>query len=170
MIKDPLEVRRLALQKEEENHRFRSLTKMLSPKRRAQLNKLAERFGLEAQAQMDCTTCGACCRDNWVPVNDEEADRLAVALSLPVLDVRQKYLTVDEDREVGIDAKPCPFLDGNRCSVYAHRPDVCRGYPYVGGDISTRMWGIIERAETCPIIYDMLERTKAAMGFHRLAP
>ena len=52
------------------------------------------------------------------------------------------------DDEPAIEAHPCPCLEGNACPVYEDRPKVCRGYPYVGGDVPLRMIGIIERAET----------------------
>jgi len=81
---------------------------------------------------------------------------------------RRRYMTTNDDREPAIDATPCPFLDGKMCSVYEDRPDACRGYPYVGGNISSRMIGIIERAETCPIIFAMLEELKDELGFRRL--
>lgn len=51
--------------------------------------------------------------------------------------------------------------------MYEDRPEVCRGYPYVGGDVPSRMVGIIERAGTCPVVFEMLERLKDMLGFRR---
>lgn len=164
MEKGPAKVARLAEGERDANWRFRAYTKMVPLAKAARIDRLAERLGREAEAQMDCASCAACCRNNWVPVNDEEAARLARCLGLSVQEFQQEYLTTHE-LEWGIDAKPCPFLDDKLCTVYEDRPDCCRGYPYVGGQIAPRMWGIIERAEVCPIIYEMLEQLKQRLNF-----
>ncbi|HPD28997.1 MAG TPA: YkgJ family cysteine cluster protein [Phycisphaerae bacterium] len=167
MEKDPQQVARLAEKRRDENWRFRSFLKMLSRRRQREVNRIAEQYGLEAESRIDCRECGACCRDNAIPVSEEEIERLAGRLGLSPDEVRAKYISHDEAEGDHIDARPCPFLNGNLCSVYDSRPEGCRGYPYIGGDIATRTIGIIERAGTCPIIFDMLERLKDAVGFRR---
>jgi uncharacterized protein len=167
MEKDPSIVARLAADLEDENWRFRTFVKMGHGLSRAKMNALAERLGRAAEAQMDCTTCGACCRDNCVPLSPEEQDRLADKLGLLVGDFAEQFMTLDDDGEPAMEATPCRFLDGTRCSVYECRPDACRGYPYIGGDVATRMLGILERAGTCPIVFEMLEQLKQATGFGR---
>lgn len=164
MEKDPQIVAGLAAEREEENWRFRTFLKQLRPGALAGVDRLAEEFGRAAEAEMDCTACGACCRDNCVPVNEEEEARLAGRLGVSLGEFRERYVVSDDDGQPAIEATPCPFLEGNRCSVYEERPDACRGYPYVGGNVSFRMMGIIERAGTCPIVFEMLERLKAAVG------
>lgn len=167
MEKNPEIVAKLAAERQDENWRFRTYMKASGRISPAKVDRLAEQFGREAEAQIDCTSCGACCRDNCVPVDAEEQARLARAIGISEQEFAEKYLGKDEDNEPAIEASPCPFLEANRCTVYEHRPEACRGYPYVGGNVSTRMIGIIERAGTCPIIYDMLERLKDALGFSR---
>lgn len=167
MEKDPQQVARLAEKRRDENWRFRTFLKMLNPRRQREVNRIAEQYGREAESQIDCRECGACCRDNVIPVNEQEIARLAKRLSLSPAEVREKWISHDEAEEDHIDARPCPFLNGNLCTVYEDRPDCCRGYPYIGGDIATRTIGIIERAGTCPIIFDMLERLKDAVEFRR---
>lgn len=169
METDPQVVARLAGEREEENWRFRTWIKSLPAARYRWINALAEELGRRAETQMDCRTCGACCRDNVVPVDDAEAERLAERIALPILQFRKQYLTTtDEDEGLpAMDAHPCAFLHGNECSVYEARPQVCRGYPYIGGDIASRMIGIIERAGVCPIVFEMLEQLKKRTGFRR---
>jgi uncharacterized protein len=167
MEKNPQRVAQLAKPLEDENWRFRTFLKMLSSRRRRHIDRVAEELGREAESQIDCRDCGACCRDNAIPVNDEEIARLARGLNVTPAEVREKWIAHDEEEGDHIDARPCPFLSGNSCSVYEQRPDCCRGYPYLGGEIAPRMMGIIERAGSCPIVYEMLERLKDGVGFRR---
>ncbi len=163
METNPEIVARRASDLEEENWRFRTFVKMAgSP---ARIDALAARLGREAEARMDCTTCGACCRDNCIPISDEEKLRLARRRDMSAEAFEQTHMTRDDDDEPAIDARPCPFLDGTVCSVYEDRPDACRGYPYIGGHVASRMPGIIERAAACPIVFEMLEQMKDAVGF-----
>lgn len=166
MEKDPQIVARLALRKEDENWRFRTFLKHLSSRRARQADQLAERFGREAQARMDCRTCAACCRHCHVPVDEAETDRLAGRLGLPILEFRRQHMDPDDDGDPALRA-PCVLLDGSLCSVYEDRPAACRGYPYIGGEIAPRMIAVIERARECPIVFEMLERLKTAVGFER---
>jgi Fe-S-cluster containining protein len=169
--RDPIAVARLAAEREGENWRFRSFLKNSRQPTDGQLNRLAKRLGEEATAQIDCRECAACCRNNVIPVSEDEIARLASRLGEPPDVFRAKYVRnaagPPHDAEQEIDASPCPFLQGNLCSVYEVRPQACRDYPYVGGDVRSRSAGIIERAGTCPIIFNMWERLKGELGFRR---
>ena len=92
-----------------------------------------------------CNNCRSsdCCRKYNVLVTDQDIDRLRSGLKMSAAAFRKKYLTdavdwcedyqfqlvCDEDDE---DEK-CIFLKDNgsgqmRCSVYEHRPQICRDY------------------------------------------
>ncbi|MBP7934384.1 MAG: YkgJ family cysteine cluster protein [Phycisphaerae bacterium] len=167
MEKNPEIVARLARERADENWGFRAFLKAYSilPERR--VDNLAERFARQAEAQVNCTTCAACCRDNYIPVNKEEIARLARRLNLTPGEFASRYVQPKtREHDAGIDARPCPFLQDNLCSVYEDRPEVCQGYPYIGSNVASRTIGIIERAGTCPIIFDMLERLKDKLGYN----
>ena len=127
MIKDPDAVARLAAEREDENWRFRTYLKLLPPRAAARADRLAGELGQAAEAAMDCTTCGACCRDNCVQVGPEDRARLSRRLGVSAEEFDRRYLTTDDDGEPAVDASPCPFLLGTRCSVYEDRPEACRG-------------------------------------------
>lgn len=111
-----------------------------------------------------CTACGNCCSgpSGYVTFTDAEADDIAAALHLS----RERFLdayTTDtpvgrslrEVRPLGRDGYDCVFLDRDTspgkalCSIYAHRPEQCRTWPFWGSNLaSRRVW---ERAaKNCP--------------------
>jgi Fe-S-cluster containining protein len=78
-----------------------------------------------------CIKCGECCR-HCTPINISrgEAELLAQVQGLPYKKFKQKFkLTPRGDGTFNMPAAPCPFLEGNLCSVYAFRPLVCRVFP-----------------------------------------
>jgi Fe-S-cluster containining protein len=165
--KNPDTVSQLGAELRQENWRFRSFVQTSAGLTPARIDGLAKRLGREAEAQMNCRECGACCRDNCIPLTDDEIDRLAARLNLDNATFREHHITLDEDGVPALDAMPCPFLEDRQCAIYEDRPEPCRGYPYLGGSFMSRSVGIIERAEVCPIVFDMLERLKEQTGFRR---
>ena len=163
MEKDPQVIAGMAAERRDEHWRLRSRLRVLPAGRVARLNARARELGEAAEAQIDCRTCASCCRDNWIPVDGGDIARIAACLGVSEAEVRERYTRHDEGED-GIDARPCAFLKGNLCSIYEARPDACRGYPYVGADIRTSMIGVIERAGTCPIVFEMLERLRREVG------
>jgi Fe-S-cluster containining protein len=168
MEKDPRVAAALAKELNTENWRFRTFLRTYCRLSDARLNGLAKEAGEQAAAQMDCRACGECCRDIVVPLEDDEIAAMAAAATLSETEFRERHVRKTDDYDQAIEAKPCPFQEGNRCTIYESRPSPCRGYPYVGGDIRSRMLGILERAETCPIVFEMLEQLKQRLGFRRL--
>ena len=68
--------------------------------------------------------CSHCCN---IPViiSQAEADEIGRAIGRPARQVAVKQ----EDRETVArrwHGQPCPFLQDNACSIYAHRPMACR--------------------------------------------
>jgi hypothetical protein len=169
-LPDPVEVARKAPAWRDENWRFLAFLKLLPRSRRRRIDSLAAQFARAAEARIDCRSCGACCRENAVPVTGDEVARLMEAVPLDC-DQRSRFdlhLIRDDDGEPAIDASPCPFLSETECSVYEARPAACRDYPYLGLDILARWPGIVERYEVCPIVFAMIESLKRAVGFTQL--
>jgi hypothetical protein len=79
--------------------------------------------------------------------------------------VRERYLRIDEEGELVFAVLPCPLLRSKRCSVYEHRPEDCRAYPHLNrSEMRSRLPKVVENAERCPIVFEVLERVR---GQHR---
>lgn len=70
-----------------------------------------------------CHRCGKCCRE--LSVSEFDPFEIAAFLGVSLHEV-EKYF---RERK----AKPCPFLSGNKCTIYPVRPYPCRVYP-IGTD------------------------------------
>lgn len=167
----PQNVQALADQKDEENLRFRGFLKG-SPLSVAQLDRLVFQTTDQVWAKVDCTACGNCCKEIGPVLDQQDAERLAARLGMTVEALVEKYLKPEEDPdEAGprweMRVRPCPLLDkDNRCTVYEDRPASCRRYPYLHEpQFVFRLLGMLERAETCPIVFEVLERLKDSTGF-----
>ena len=96
-----------------------------------------------------CTGCGNCCRRTIVMITDGDVARIAEGTGRPAagfvrfvpeavadLPLRSPWwVRFDGARAVmALRHRPggaCTFLDdGNRCTIYAHRPVTCREHPF----------------------------------------
>ena len=103
----------------------------------------------------ECTRCGNCCsgpEEGRVWVGEEEIQRIAEHLGLPVADFGRHHL-----RKVGRSYslvekanKDCIFWDRNDgCTIYEVRPVQCRTFPFWKENVrSKRAWRGI--ATYCP--------------------
>lgn len=124
------------------------------------LDALVESLAGPISAAIDCTLCANCCRSLDVCLIPSDVPRLAQGLDIPLAAVQTRYVDEATGQAQGewavIPAHPCPLLDGNLCSVYAHRPHACRVYPQLTPDFRYNMDDAIEGAAYCPIIYNVL--------------
>lgn len=70
--------------------------------------------------------CSACCRSDVMAHPMEIGDIAAVVPADRVATIRAR---AEEPISLASLSRPCPLLDGDGgCSIYAHRPLVCRAY------------------------------------------
>lgn len=168
MITDLVQIRTLGEKKRDENFRFRRFMKSRDHSDRV-LRRIAE--GIEQQ--IDCTACANCCKTSTTEVSERDIDRLARHLRIPREQFLGDYTMLDEEGALSLRFTPeagCVFLEGNLCSVYEARPDICQRYPHMvrgNGSIASRMWTFVDRAAVCPIVYNALEAFKQEMRFRR---
>jgi uncharacterized protein len=87
----------------------------------------------------DCTKCPAyCCSYDWIVVTKRDVRRLAKGFGLSYEEAERKFTKMVEGygrvlrhRKDHIFKSTCQFLHPTerRCTVYQHRPGVCREYP-----------------------------------------
>lgn len=167
MAIDPIHLRVLAEEKEGENCRFRQFLKMRSDEEETDRRVFA--IARRVTERTDCTACANCCKTVRPTFSEDEIDRLARRLGVERQQFIDAYLEPtepDDGNPWHTRSTPCPFLKDNRCSVYENRPGDCRGYPYLDQpDFTSRLWGMIERTFTCPIVYEVMEELKPQLGF-----
>lgn len=124
------------------------------------LDAVVDRIAAPIIAQIDCTQCGNCCRALHVAVTPPDVARLAHSTGMSSGEFEATYVDHKYAQQHGewgvINRRPCPFLDGKLCSVYAQRPKTCREYPFLTPDFRWTMDELIEGSAICPIIYNVL--------------
>jgi Fe-S-cluster containining protein len=126
----------------------------------------------ELFAHYDCCRCANCCRAYKILLNDTDIARISAHLGMYETEFHNKYLESYENDDEGhtqyvLKEKPCCFLaEDGRCRIQAVKPAVCAGYPFTNKpNRLCSMMGVIEFAETCPIVFEILERLKATYQF-----
>lgn len=120
-----------------------------------QIHALHDRYS----AEIDCLSCGNCCRSLGPRITDKDVDRLAKHLRMKAVDFVTQYLRTDEDGDMVFKTMPCPFLGvDNYCAVYENRPKACREYPHTDRKKFYQIYMLsVENASTCPIVYKVLQ-------------
>jgi uncharacterized protein len=133
------------------------------------LDRLVAVTADELFAATDCTACARCCTTLRPVFSEKFQELVAKRLGITTEQFRERYLELckDEDgTQWQIRQAPCPFLIDNKCSIYEDRPDNCRDYPYLyKNEFRTRLWAMVERTVTCPIVFNLLEELKAKLRF-----
>lgn len=80
--------------------------------------------------ELDCLECGACCRDNFVELDDVDIERFEKAGRGDL--ARPPYARRKDGAVVLVlqPNKDCQHLGSdNKCGIYAIRPDACSHFP-----------------------------------------
>jgi Fe-S-cluster containining protein len=166
MITDLVQIRLLGEKKRDENLRFRSYMKS-----RDHSDRILRRIAEGIEEQIDCRQCANCCRVATAKVTERDLDRLARHFRLKPDRIAADYVVKSEEEGAILRRREngeCVFLDGNDCTVYEARPEVCQRYPHLvrgNGSIASRMWSMVDRAGVCPIVYNSLEAFKQHLRF-----
>jgi len=116
----------------------------------------------EAVAEIDCLSCGNCCRTLGPRILAKDVDAMCKSLRMKPADFIEDYLKIDEDNDMVFKSMPCPFLgEDNYCSVYENRPKACREYPHTDRKKFYQIFELsMKNAAICPIVFRVLEKLK----------
>lgn len=161
----PKDVQRAAKRLERENIRFRTFLKgHVDPD---DLDEKFHELHRELFEGYDCSQCGNCCRIYSTTLEDSEISSIAAYLNMSEPDFTKRYLSNGSE---GFYIKPpCPFLTSSgKCAIQECKPEECRGFPYTDKpDRWSSLYSILDFAEQCPVVFEMLERLKKTYWFRR---
>ncbi|MVT12011.1 YkgJ family cysteine cluster protein [Chitinophaga tropicalis] len=153
-----------AQEKEAENQAFRAFLRTQEP---ADIDELAQELDAIITPQIDCTSCGNCCRSLMINVTQEEVRRLAAHLNRSEDNVKEQYIENGSDNTMMVvNTIPCHFLNNNRCTIYEQRFAECREFPGLSQPhFTNRLFAMLMHYGRCPIIYNVLEEMKRRLAF-----
>lgn len=149
--------------KEEENDAFRSFLKGFNA---FELDEKVHEINNFVTPQIDCTVCGACCRQLMINVTAEENIEVADHLNISPQQFKDQYLEESMQGKLIINTIPCHFLADSKCTVYENRFTECRAFPHLHeNNFKGRLFGTLVHYAMCPIIFNVIEQLKIEIGF-----
>ena len=163
LISDREFIKKQAEINEEENDAFRLYLKGFNSD---ELDKKVHELNDAITPAIDCTVCGACCRQLMINVTDEEKTNVAGYLNISPEKFKEDYLEESMQGKLIINTIPCHFLSDSKCSIYANRFSECRAFPHLHEkNFQGRLFGTIVHYAMCPIIYNVIEQLKIEVAF-----
>lgn len=165
---DPKKVEQLATRQEDANWRFRSFLKGIDLESE-EVDAIVHRLYARVAKEIDCLSCANCCREIIPTLGEEDIARLAGALDISREETVKRFLVPEEDEGTfTFRDKPCPFLSGNRCTVYESRPEDCRSFPHLQKEgFVYRTMQAVDNCSICPIVFNVFELLKAELWRYR---
>ena len=109
----------------------KQLVEKLIRKKPKDLDEVTEKLHNDAFEQIDCMSCGNCCKTTSPIFYQKDIDRLSKHFKMKPGTFVEKYLHIDSDQDYVLNTAPCAFLNlDNSCSVYDIRPLACQTYPH----------------------------------------
>src|SRR6266567_1129923 len=113
---DPVQIRKLGKEKEEENFRFRQFLKTQCSLEPGEIDQRVFVTTRRVWAGIDCTSCANCCRDVKPTFSEEEVGRVARRLGIErgqFIDTYLERSEVNSENPWQTRTTPCPFLKEN---------------------------------------------------------
>lgn len=154
----------LASQKTAENDAFRQF---LQSHDEDEIDTVVRKLDSIISPQIDCTSCGNCCKSLMVNINETEANNLSDHLQITRENFDEQYIEKGSNGMMLLNAIPCHFLSDNKCSVYEYRFEGCKEFPalHLPG-FKKRAFTTFMHYDRCPIIFNVVEQLKDELNFH----
>ncbi len=169
IIRDIKQIERYTVQNATQDMQFRTFVLRDLPLSNTLLDERVREETQSVWRQIDCLSCGRCCRTLQVVVDDADIARLARHVMSSPRQFQAKYVRVASDGTKHLASIPCPFLQpDNRCSVYDLRPKSCRDFPYLNeANFRSRMLFLLDYLSLCPIVFNVWDRLKRQFSVRR---
>jgi Fe-S-cluster containining protein len=132
------------------------------------LDTIAAKVDAEVWKEVECLSCGNCCKQMTPTFKKADVLRIAAHLDMTPAAFRNKWLTLDDEGKDWINKKqPCQFLDmkTNMCGIYEVRPADCAGFPYLKKrKMSEYIHVHQQNVEYCPATVRMVEKMKSLIS------
>jgi len=161
-------IKKLAEEREDENWEFRYFLKTCDiPGKK--IDAIVHRLYQEISSQIDCNTCGNCCKELKPALDEEDIERFSKGLGIPIEKFKEWYLIESKERgKYEFNRKPCPFLKDNKCLYPDYKPKDCQSYPHLHKDnFVSRLIGVVNNCFVCPIVFNVYEELKDELWHHR---
>lgn len=155
----PLEAEKV----KKENKKYFSNLKRRTPKN---LDYVMQELHEEAFEEIDCLSCGNCCKTTSPIFTEKDIERIAKHLKMKVADFTKTYLQRDQDEFMVLQSSPCTFLDesDNTCLIYDVRPKACAEYPHTNRKKFIQITNLtIANTTICPATFAIVEKLKTIL-------
>jgi len=162
--KDFEQIKHLATDREAENEGFRYFIQGVDGKL---VDDCVEKLLPAVENEIDCTQCGACCKELMINVTKDEVFSVTKALSIEKNEFLEKHIEQSASGDILImNTIPCFFLSGSKCSIYENRFNECREFPHLHKpNLAGRMFGTLMHYGRCAIIFNVVEQLKEELNF-----
>ena len=157
-------IKQIAAKREDENFRFRAFLKSRDGEK---IDSIVHRLHAKIVPLIDCASCGNCCLCMKPELNKEDIKILAGLENISSEKYMDNYCENDYG-DIYLKDIPCRYIDGKKCSIYENRPIQCKKFPYTNQTgFTSRLFGMIEFYEICPIVFNLMEELKDETRFYR---
>jgi uncharacterized protein len=132
------------------------------------LKQMTNEIHNEVFAEIDCLTCGNCCKTMTPTFTTKDISRISKHLGMSEAVFKKKYLYFDKkDRDWMNVKQPCQFLnlEDNKCSIYEVRPHDCASFPHINiKDWVDYVHVHKQNIEYCPATFRMVEKMQERLN------
>lgn len=148
-----------AIELKKENKKFLDRLNQKPPKH---LDVKMKELHEETFKEIDCLSCGNCCKTTVPIITNKDSERIAKHLKMKIHDFETKYVHIESDTLKSFKMAPCEFLmDDNHCMIYDVRPKACSEYPHTTRNKFHQLSRItLENTVVCPATSVIIERLK----------
>lgn len=82
-------------------------------------------------SEVACLDCANCCKKMTPTYTKDDIKRIAAHVGMTYQQYFDKYLKIDENKDIINVSTPCHFLGkDHKCTIYEIRPADCSGFPH----------------------------------------